>query len=71
MRQQELGRKHLDVAQTCYNLASLYRSQGTYEKAEPFYLQALRIREATLGMNHLLIARSYSVWRSYTFSSKV
>ncbi len=33
-------------------LAGLYRSMGSYEKAEMFYRQALKIRERTLGKSH-------------------
>ncbi|MGB5631903.1 MAG: tetratricopeptide repeat protein [Waterburya sp.] len=40
------------MAQSLNNLAELYRSQGRYESAEPLYLQALAIAEATLGENH-------------------
>ncbi|MGB5711356.1 MAG: tetratricopeptide repeat protein [Waterburya sp.] len=47
-----LGEDHPDVAQSLNNLAELYRSQGRYESAEPLYLQALAIAEATLGENH-------------------
>lgn len=35
------------------SLASLYRLQGLYSKAEPRYLRALRICEEVLGENHL------------------
>lgn len=38
--------KHLN------NLAYLYKSQGRYAEAEPFYLQALAIAERQLGVNH-------------------
>ncbi len=42
------------------NLAGLYRSQGDYQKAEEFYLKALKIREEVLGTNHPDTATTYN-----------
>ncbi len=39
-------------ASTVNRLASLYRSMGSYEKAEILYWQALNIRERSLGKKH-------------------
>jgi tetratricopeptide (TPR) repeat protein len=39
----------LNVAKTLNNMASLYRSQGQYEKAERLYRRALAIKEKVLG----------------------
>lgn len=40
------------LATSLNELASLYYSQGRYAEAEPLYLQALSIREQTLGHDH-------------------
>ena len=34
------------------NLANLYKKQGRYEEAEPFYLQCLEGRRVKLGADH-------------------
>ena len=34
------------------NLALLYYSQGRYDQAEPLYLQAFKIRQQVLGVDH-------------------
>ena len=47
-----MGEDHPDVASSLNNLAALYHSQGRYEKAEPRFLQALKIAEQALGKNH-------------------
>ena len=40
------------------NLAALYRAQGKYGEAEPFYKRALAIREKVLGPDHPDVATS-------------
>ncbi len=42
------------------NLAELYRTQGRYEKAEPYYDKALEIRRRVLGEDHPSTATSYN-----------
>jgi tetratricopeptide (TPR) repeat protein len=39
-------------------LASLYDSQGNYERAEALFLQALKLRQRLLGDNHPDVASS-------------
>ena len=41
---------------TLNNLASMYREQGLYDRAEPLYLRALEIRERALGKDHPSVA---------------
>ena len=45
MREAALGKDHADVAQSCNNLAELYRVLGRYDEAEPLHQRALAIRE--------------------------
>ena len=52
IREKKLGEKHLDVAQSLNNLASLYESQGKYAEAEPLYQRAIAIFLEKLGENH-------------------
>jgi tetratricopeptide (TPR) repeat protein len=47
---------HPDIATTLNNLASIYRHQGTYEKALPLFGRALEIREKVPIPEHLDIA---------------
>jgi tetratricopeptide (TPR) repeat protein len=47
-----LGTQHPDVASGLNNLASLYKAQSLYKKAEPLYQRALRIAEKILGKEH-------------------
>jgi len=54
-----LGEKHPDTAISYNNLASLYNSKGEYNKAEPLYKKALKIREEVLGEQHPDTANSY------------
>ena len=58
IREQQVGPEHLDVAESLYDLAGLYRMQGKYSEAEPLYLRALRIREQQLRPEHPLVADS-------------
>ena len=48
----KLGSEHPDVATTLNNLAGLYRSMGSYEKALPLYQRDLEISEKVLGPEH-------------------
>ena len=47
-----LGPEHPNVATSLNNLAELYRAQGQYAEAEPFYKRALAIWEKALGPEH-------------------
>ena len=51
-----LGPEHPEVAQSLSNLAALYRAQGQYAKAEPFYRRALAIRDIPLGSENPQLA---------------
>jgi tetratricopeptide (TPR) repeat protein len=44
-----LGSEHTDTALRLNNLAHLYEVMGDYEKAEPFYQEALGLRQKVLG----------------------
>ena len=47
---------HPHIATTLNNLATLYREQGHYDKAEPMFKRALSIQEKSLGTDHPHIA---------------
>lgn len=47
-----LGPDHFDVAIVANNMAMLYHTWGKNAEAEPFYKQALAIKERVLGKNH-------------------
>ena len=47
-----VGSKHLDVASSLDNLASLYLAEGKYSQAEQLYKRSLAIREKILGPDH-------------------
>jgi tetratricopeptide (TPR) repeat protein len=49
---EKLGENHLDYAQSLDNLAFLYYSKRSYEKAEPLLKQVLQIWKKTLGEDH-------------------
>ncbi|MBK6877849.1 MAG: tetratricopeptide repeat protein [Ignavibacteria bacterium] len=53
-----LGENHPDYAKSLNNLAGFYEAIGNYEKAEPMFLEALRIRREVLGENHPSYATS-------------
>ena len=63
-----LGADHLDVANTCANLAEIYIKEGNYLKAEDAFKRALEIRRDKSDTNHpdiadifLGLARVYKV----------
>jgi len=56
-RQGAIGQEE-NLASSLNNLASLYKSQGRYEEAEPLLLQALESRRSLLGKNHSDVASS-------------
>jgi tetratricopeptide (TPR) repeat protein len=53
-----LGPDHPTTATSLNNLGFLYGHQGAYDKAEPFHLRALAIREKALGADHPITATS-------------
>ena len=48
----QLGADHPSTATNLNNLANLYLSKGSYEKAEPLLKRSLQIREQQLGKDH-------------------
>ncbi len=50
--EQEVGQNDTLYATFCNNLASLYKSQDLYAKAEPLYIEAKNIKEKVLGKEH-------------------
>ena len=44
MRESVLGADHSDIAQSLNNLAALYNDRRQFDKAEPLYERALKIR---------------------------
>lgn len=57
IRKNALGPEHPDVATSLHNLASLYRIQGQYDKAEPFFKGALVIWKK-VDPDHKEVARN-------------
>lgn len=49
MRESVLGVDHLDIAQSLNNLAALYNDRKQYDKAEPLYERALKIRTKVIS----------------------
>lgn len=47
-----LGPDHIDTGTVTHNAAMLYHSWGKHAEAEPFYVQALRIKKNRLGRSH-------------------
>ncbi len=58
IRERILGAEHPLVAQSLYNLGSLYRAKTDYKSAESLFQKALAIREKAFGAEHLETARS-------------
>ena len=52
IRQRILGNEHPDYATSLNNLAVLYESIGSYERAEPLYLETIKIYGKVLGKEH-------------------
>jgi len=50
------GQENKKIASVYYLLAELYWNQGKWDKAEPFCVRALEIREKIMGPNHLDVA---------------
>jgi hypothetical protein len=49
VREAASGPMHIDTAQTCNDLGTLYANQGRYAESDPLHRRALAIREAELG----------------------
>jgi tetratricopeptide (TPR) repeat protein len=63
IREEVLGPKHPDTAQSLNNLALLYDAQGKYEEAEPLYERAVAILEEVLGPKHpntIVVRQNYA-----------
>ena len=58
VREEILGPRHLDVAESLTTLGELYRAQGKYADAERLHRRALQIREERLTRDHPLVAES-------------
>ena len=56
INESRLGPNHLIVANSLFNLASLYVNQGRYADAEPLYARALAIYEKVHGPTHASVA---------------
>jgi CHAT domain-containing protein/Flp pilus assembly protein TadD len=64
-----LGVEHPDYAWSLNNLAILYKELGSYEIAEPLYLQAKAVREKVLGSDHPLYAASLNNLANFYMNS--
>ncbi len=58
IREEVLGERHPDYANSLNKLALLLKSQGDYARARPLYEQALAIRKEVLGERHSDYAQS-------------
>ena len=57
---QEFGPKHVDVARSYTNLASIYIALGDFEQAKEYQQRALDIQLDKLGPEHVNVATSYT-----------
>jgi tetratricopeptide (TPR) repeat protein len=57
-----LGDTHVDTAGMIANLAMLYHAQSLYRESEPFYKQAISIKEHHLGATHPEVLRLKGVY---------
>ncbi len=58
IKEERLGKNHIDVANSVNSLAVVYQSQGKYSEAEPLHLRSLEIRERQLGEDNPDVANS-------------
>jgi tetratricopeptide (TPR) repeat protein len=58
LREQHLGKDHLEVANTLNTLGASYAFEQRYDDAQRAFTRALAIREKTLGENNLLVGQS-------------
>ena len=72
IREQRLGKEHLETGNILHHLAILYQEQGKYAEAEELYQRALAICEQELGERHpetaislVAIAQFYMRQRRY------
>jgi tetratricopeptide (TPR) repeat protein len=61
MNEKDLGPDHLWIAPLLNGLADLYRTQGRYTQAEPFYMRALAVREKAFRSDPLNVAESLHI----------
>lgn len=59
IREELLGKEHLEITTEYDNLADMYYYQGDYIKAGKLYKKVLKIRQGSLGENHPDTAKSY------------
>ena len=52
MQKKLLGNAHPHIANSQWNLGSLYQKQDTYQQAQALYVEALSIARVTLGSEH-------------------
>ncbi|GMO42373.1 MAG: hypothetical protein Pg6C_03850 [Treponemataceae bacterium] len=60
IREEALGKKHLDTANSYNNIGSIYGDLGHYAVALEYHQRALEIFEETLGKKHPNTATAYS-----------
>ncbi|QDK77745.1 tetratricopeptide repeat protein [Spirosoma sp. KCTC 42546] len=58
IKEQVVGKNHIDYANSLNTLALCYQVMGQYEQAMPLCQQALKIREQAVGKNHPEYAKS-------------
>ncbi len=60
IRENYLGKEHLEVAEVVNHLAEIHANNGEYAKAEPLYQRVLTIREKAWGAEHPEVANALS-----------
>ena len=60
IREEVLGKKHLDTAISYASIGLVYEKKGDYDKALEYHLKALEIYEEVLGKKHPDTALSYN-----------
>lgn len=60
LQEEALGPVHLDVADTCFNLAQLDQDLGRPQQALPLFQRALDIEQQVLTANHPRISTTYT-----------
>ena len=60
IKKDQLGPKHVDVAESYNNLGVVYSDTGDLEKAKEYHQLALEIKKEQLGPKHVAVAESYN-----------
>lgn len=62
-----LGNEHVDTGTILHNVALMYQGWGRLEEADAYYLQAVKVKSAHLGVDHpdmVVLTANYAALRS-------